>query len=128
MTALAVIAALFVGPAAETVCSRACVKRVQVRETTAKWRRAVERYGVGLLRARARCESGSHGMYRLVTTGNSYWFAHQLNVQAWVGAGGRLRHGRPVGVWSMQPSRLEQDYRSVRWDWIHGGDPWPRCP
>lgn len=108
--------------------SKACERRVQKRVARAKWRGAVRRYGVGLLRARMRCESGGHGGYRLSTSGNGYWFAHQFNVAAWAGAGGRMRRGRPAGVWRQQPSRLEQDYRAVVWDRVHGGDPWPRCP
>lgn len=113
---------------ADDGCSRACEVRVQKREIEQRWRQVVHRYGVGLLRARARCETGSHGMYRLSTTGNTYWFAHQMNVAAWIGAGGHMRDGRPVGVWTTQPTRLEQDYRTVRWDRMHGGDPWPNCP
>lgn len=74
-----------------------------------------------------RCESGSHGGYSLSTTGNSYWFAFQFNTTAWTGAGGRMRGGRPVGVWTMHPTRLEQDFRAVVWDGRHGGDPWPNC-
>jgi hypothetical protein len=109
-------------------CDERCAERVAKREAHQKWYRAVRAYGIGLLRARMRCESGNHGGYRLDTTGNSYWFAHQMNVQAWLGAGGRVRNGRPVGVWSTQPERLEQDYRTVRWAAIHGGDAWPNCP
>jgi hypothetical protein len=109
-------------------CGKRCHERVAKREAHEKWWRAVQTYGVGLLRARMRCESGSHGGYRLSTTGNSYYFAHQLNIAAWVGAGGRVRGGRPVGVWSTQPERIEQDYRTVRWAAIHGGDAWPHCP
>lgn len=103
----------------------ACAHRRHVR---AKWRRTVNAYGAGLLRARMNCESGSNGGYRLDTTGNGYWFAHQFNVAAWVGAGGRFRGGRPVGVWTRHPGALEQDYRAAVWDGIHGGDPWPNCP
>ncbi len=108
--------------------SRACAERVEKRAAHAKWRPTVRAYGVGLLRARMRCESGSHGGYSLATNGNTYWFAHQFDIAAWTGAGGRMRRGRPAGVWEMQPSRLEQDYRAARWDAIHGGDPWPNCP
>lgn len=93
----------------------------------AKWRPVVEAYGVERLRARMRCESGGHGGYSLSTTTGQYWFAHQFNVAAWTGAGGRYR-GSPVGVWTTQPSRLEQDYRAVIWERVHGGDPWPNCP
>lgn len=110
---------------ATRTCSGACAHRRHVR---AKWRRAVNAYGVGLLRARMNCESGSSGGYRLDTTGNGYWFAHQFDVAAWTGAGGRFRGGRPVGVWRRHPGRLEQDYRAVVWDARHGGDPWPNCP
>jgi hypothetical protein len=105
-----------------------CRERVVVREATERWRQVVDAYGRGLLRARMWCESGSSGGYRLSTTGNGYWFAHQFNVGAWTGAGGRVRFGRPVGVWTMQPTRLEQDYRAARWDRINGGDSWPNCP
>ncbi len=108
--------------------SAACSERVEKRAAHAKWRAAVRAYGVGLLRARMRCESASYGGYALSTNGNGYWFGHQFDVAAWTGAGGRMRRGRPAGVWSMQPSRLEQDARAVRWDAIHGGDPWPNCP
>lgn len=109
-------------------CRRACEMRVQCREMHAKWRRDVRRYGIARLDARMRCESGSHGGYELTTTGNSYWFSMQWNAAAWVGSGGRMRHGRPVGVWTTQPSRLEQQVRAVYWDRVHGGDPWPSCP
>lgn len=108
--------------------TKACPKRVQVKTAHAKWRATVRRYGIRTLRARMRCESGDHGGYRLGTTGNGFWFAHQFEPRAWTGAGGRMRHGRPAGVWTMQPSRLEQDYRAVMWARRHGGDPWPNCP
>lgn len=101
---------------------------MQIKAAHAKWTKVVRAYGVGLLRARMRCESGHHGGYRLATTGNGYWFAHQFDVQAWTGAGGRMRRGRPAGVWTRQPSRLEQDYRAAVWDRKHGGDAWPNCP
>lgn len=109
-------------------CDRKCDVRVQKRVAHEKWSKAVRAYGVGTLRARMRCESGSHGGYNLATTGNGFWFAHQFEARAWYGAGGRSRGGRPVGVWTQQPSRLEQDYRAVVWDRKHGGDPWPSCP
>lgn len=108
--------------------SKSCELRVLKRQTFAKWRASARAYGLGLLRARMRCESGGDGGYRLVTIGGRYWFAHQFDVQAWTGAGGRMRGGRPVGVWTTQPTRAEQDARAVRWDAIHGGDPWPNCP
>lgn len=108
--------------------SMRCVERVNVRIAHEHWRAVVGRYGLGLLRARVRCESGSHGGYRLATTGNGYWFGPQFNVGAWTGAGGRVRFGRPVGVWSTQPETLEQDYRAARWDALHPGDAWPNCP
>lgn len=108
--------------------SQACKVRVEIRVAHKKWSAAVAAYGIGTLRARMRCESAGDGGYALSTTGNGYWFAHQFDAQAWVGAGGRMRHGRPAGVWSMQPSRLEQDYRAVVWDRQHGGDAWPNCP
>lgn len=107
---------------------RTCVRRVTRRHAHRRWRRTVDRYGRGLLHARGACESDSSGGYALTTTGNGYWFRYQLNLQAWAGSGGRIRSGRPVGVWSMQPEPLEQDYRAVRWDQISGGDPWPNCP
>jgi hypothetical protein len=125
-------AALAVLPAAtkapDECATKACVERVEVRQAHERWRDTVRRYGRGLLLARMRCESGSHGGYRLSTTTGLYWFAHQFNVGAWTGAGGRVRFGRPVGVWSLQPERLEQDYRAARWDALSGGDPWPNCP
>ena len=108
-------------------CVDECEERVQKRVAHAKWRRVVNDYEPGLLRARMRCETGGHGGYEHVTNG-VFWFAHQFEPRAWAGAGGRIRNGRPVGVWSLQPERLEQDYRAVRWDWVHGGDPWPNCP
>lgn len=108
--------------------SRACTERVQVRVAHAKWRKAVNAYGPGLLHARMVCESGSHGGYSLATTGNSYWFAFQHDIAAWTGAGGRVRDGRPVGVWTTQPAKLEQQVRAVYWDRKHGGDAWPNCP
>lgn len=134
MATFAVVALLAVAGSPEVAraddaeCSAACRERVMKREVRQKWRRAVADYGPGLLTARMRCESGSHGGYGLATTGNGYWFSMQWNVGAWVGAGGRMRGGRPVGVWSQQPEPLEQDYRAVVWDRIHGGDPWPNCP
>lgn len=113
---------------ADAGCSDDCRERVTKRQVREKWRHTAERYGLGLLRARMRCESGGDGGYSLATTTGLYWFAHQFDRWAWAGAGGRIRHGRPVGVWSLQPSRLEQDYRAARWDAVHGGDPWPNCP
>lgn len=105
-----------------------CERRVAIRAVQKHWWVVVRGYGVGLLRARMRCESGGAGGYALAATGNGFWFAHQFEPGAWVGAGGRMRGGRPVGAWSTQPSRLEQDYRAVVWDRRHGGDPWPNCP
>lgn len=105
-------------------CGRRCKQRV-VRK---RWRRRVVAYGRRLLAARRACESGSAGGYALDTTGNGYWFAYQFDAAAWAGAGGRMAHGRPIGRWTVHPSPLEQDYRAVRWDGIHGGDPWPNCP
>lgn len=117
------------GPrAAETSCSKSCQLRVNIKAAHAKWRPVVAAYGIERLRARMRCESGGHGGYKLSTTGNGFWFAHQFEPRAWTGAGGRIRGGRPVGVWTTQPSRLEQDYRAVIWEERHGGDPWPSCP
>lgn len=115
-------------PSAVPACDGPCAKRVQKREARQRWRRAVRDYGTGLLHARMLCESGSSGGYALATTGNSYWFSMQFNVGAWVGAGGRVRGGRPVGVWSTQPTALEQQARAVFWDRKHPGDPWPNCP
>lgn len=101
---------------------------MQIRTAHAKWKPVVTAYGIGRLHARMRCESGNHGGYALQTTGNGFWYAHQFELRAWVGAGGRVRGGRPVGVWTRQPSRLEQNYRAAIWDRRHGGDPWPNCP
>jgi hypothetical protein len=133
MSALVVAAALFLPgqpvKAPRPPCwRRVCRERVERRTARHRWRRAVVRYGRGLLHARMTCESGHDGGYRLATTGNGYWFAHQFNVGAWTGAGGRVRFGRPVGVWTVQPERLEQDYRAARWDALSAGDPWPNCP
>jgi len=100
---------------------------VQQRVAHAKWRTVVNGYGTARLDQRMRCESGGHGGYRLATTGNPFWFAFQFEPRAWYGAGGRQRRGRPAGVWTMQPSRLEQRYRAVVWERRHGGDPWPNC-
>lgn len=108
--------------------SSRCVERVARKAAKKKWRHAVRAYGTGLLHARMTCESGSDGGYSLATTGNGYWFSMQFNVGAWTGAGGRVRAGRPVGVWTRQPSKLEQQVRAVYWDRAHGGDPWPNCP
>ena len=128
-----VVAALvlaFAAPAASAgaACNNACERRYLITTTHAKWRAAVNAYGVATLRARMRCESGGHGGYSLVTTGNGFYFAHQFEARAWTGAGGRARVGIPVGRWARHPSRLEQDYRAVAWERRHGGDPWPNCP
>lgn len=108
--------------------SHACEIRVQVRTAHEKWRSVVNTYPAGVLNARMRCESGGDGGYRLSTTGNGFWFSAQFEPRAWYGAGGRKRNGRPAGVWTMQPSILEQQYRTIIWERIHGGDPWPNCP
>lgn len=121
-------AVLLASPAQAGCNTRACEKRVAKKKTNAKWRKAVNAYGPGLLAARRNCESGSSGGYDLSTTGNGYWFAYQFDAQAWAGAGGDVAGGRPVGARSLQPSPLEQDYRAVRWAYVHGGDPWPNCP
>jgi Transglycosylase-like domain len=126
MTAILAAVALAVGPADASPCSMACVERVQRRVVTRHWREVVSDYGPSRLDARAACESG--GRYGLATTGNGFWFSMQWEPRAWYGAGGRRRRGRPAGVWSLQPSRLEQRYRAVVWDRRHGGDPWPNCP
>jgi hypothetical protein len=105
-----------------------CQQRVEIRTAHAKWKPAVAAYGIGLLRARMNCESGNHGGYELATTGNGFWFSMQWEPRAWYGSGGRQRRGRPAGVWTMQPSPLEQNYRAVVWDRRHGGDAWPNCP
>lgn len=133
MTVLAVVLAAALpgggeAPRAVGCQTKACHRRVSKKRTQRKWRRVVRSYGVGRLRARMECESGSHGGYSLYTTGNSFYFAHQFEWRAWTGAGGRVRGGRLVGVWTRHPSRLEQDYRAVVWEGIHGGDPWPLCP
>lgn len=130
LVAVAAVVALPAAPAeAHDGCNTApCEKRVAKRFAHEKWRKAVHRYGVGLLRARMLCESGHHGGWSLSTTGNGYWFGLQFDVGAWTGAGGRVRLGRPVGVWSTQPEPLEQKFRAVVWDYRHGGDPWPNCP
>ena len=127
----AAVAILLVAAAAGALardCDRECDIRVQKRVAHAKWSKTVRAYGISTLRARMRCESGGDGGYGLATTGNGFWFAHQFEPRAWVGAGGRMRGGRPVGVWSKQPSRLEQDNRAAIWHRRHGGDPWPNCP
>lgn len=108
--------------------TRACEVRVERRRVRRRWRIKVRAYGEGLLAARRECETGSHGTYSLSTTGNGYWFAYQFDTDAWKGAGGKMKAGRPVGAWTVHPSPLEQDYRAARWDGIHGGDPWPNCP
>lgn len=113
--------------AARADCRERCQERVNKREAHEKWRAVVRAYGVARLRARMRCEAGNHGGYRHITNG-LFWFGHQFEARAWAGAGGRFRKGRPVGVWTMQPEPLEQDYRAVRWDRVHSGDPWPNCP
>jgi hypothetical protein len=130
LAAAAVAVALPVPSAqADDGCSSTrCAERVARKAAKKKWRHAVRAYGTGLLHARMTCESGSDGGYQLATTGNGYWFSMQFNVGAWTGAGGRVRHGRPVGVWTRQPSKLEQQARAVYWDRAHGGDPWPNCP
>lgn len=74
-----------------------------------------------------RCESGGHGLYRLHTTGNGFWFAGQFTPSTWASVGGRLRAGRPVGVWSTLPDRAEQDARMVRVLRSQGRRAWPRC-
>jgi hypothetical protein len=108
--------------------SRAQLRRRRRNLVRARWRRTVDAYGPGLLAARAACESTSR--YRLGTTGNGFWFAHQFEARAWTGAGGRYSAhlGRPVGRWTVQPGRLEQDYRAAIWDRRSEGDPWPNCP
>lgn len=130
MTAFAMVLAAMTSPTPVIVpvCERRCRERVQQRRVRAHWRSVVDRYGRGLLAARRACESGTSGGYGLATTGNSYWFAYQHDIEAWTGSGGRVRGGRPVGVWSTQPTPLEQDFRAARWDAIHGGDAWPNCP
>jgi hypothetical protein len=115
-------------PARPACDTKRCRTRVARKEVRHHWRAAVRRYGPARLRARMQCESGHDGGYRLDTTGNGFYYAHQFEPRAWAGAGGRMRDGRPVGAWSWHPSRLEQDARAVRWDAIHGGDPWPNCP
>jgi hypothetical protein len=115
-------------PARHGCRSHECRRRVTQKVVRRHWRAVVHRYGPGRLRSRMACESGHDGGYRLDTTGNGFWYAHQFEPRAWAGAGGRFRHGRPVGVWTRHPSRLEQDFRAARWDAIHGGDPWPNCP
>ena len=107
--------------------TEACERRVLIRLTHDKWRAAVNAYGTATLRARERCEAGGHGGWRLVTTGNGFYFGHQFVPSSWAAVGGRLRAGVPVGRWARHPSRLEQDYRAVRLDAIQA-DPWPNCP
>lgn len=132
MATFALVALLALSPAVaradDAECSDECRERVMKREVRQKWRDAVADYGPDLLTARMRCESGSSGGYNLATTGNGYWFSMQWDIAAWRGSGGRMRNGRPVGVWSRQPSKLEQRFRAVVWDRRHGGDPWPSCP
>lgn len=105
-----------------------CDQRCHRRASRRFMRRTVRAYGIPLLRARVACESADVGGYRLQTTGNGYWFAHQFNVTAWRAAGGHVTGGVPVGKWTTHPGRLEQDYRAVVLDRISLGDPWPNCP
>jgi hypothetical protein len=108
-----------------------CKRRVAKKAIVQHWHARVQAYGPGLLQARVACESLSSGGYNLSTTGNGFWFAHQFTPPTWHAAGGRLAYGssgRPVGVWSPQPSRLEQDFRAVVADEQSPGDPWPNCP
>lgn len=129
------IAAIVAGPPPTHVdpaahCWRVtCKRRVARRAVRRHWRHAVRAYGPWRLRARVGCESASAGGYRLSTTGNGFWFAHQFTPQTWHAAGGRIsvRLRRPVGAWTTQPTRLEQDYRAVVAD-AQQGDPWPNCP
>lgn len=106
-----------------------CKRRVARKAAQRHWRRVVRAYGPGRLHARVACESASAGGYRLSTTGNGFWFAHQFTPATWHAAGGRIsvRLHRPVGVWTVQPTPLEQDYRAVVAD-AQQGDPWPNCP
>ena len=108
--------------------TNACDERVIIKQVHSDWRAEVARYDQGTIRARAFCESGGHGLYKLRTTGNGFWFAFQFNIAAWVGSGGRFRDGEPVGWKSKQPTALEQKVRMIRWERIHGGDAWPNCP
>jgi len=97
--------------------SRECKRRVARKQTRKRWREAVQAYGPERLRARRECESSNN--YRL-NTRNGLYGAYQFDLPSWRGAGGR---GFPHDA-----EALEQDYRAVRWEPIHGGDPWPNCP
>ena len=126
--AMILIVAILAGvmaSAARACETKRCAERVGKRVAHTKWKKAVRGYGIGVLQARARCESGAN--YKLQTTGNGFWFSMQFEPRAWYAAGGRKRHGHPVGVWTRIPGRLEQQYRAVIWDHKHGGDPWPSC-
>lgn len=103
------------------VCvSQSCRARVAWKAQRKRWRAAVNAYGPGLLAARRQCESGNHGLYR-ANTGNGFYGAYQFDRGSWRAAGGST-------AFAHLAAPLEQDYRAVVWDGMHGGDLWPNCP
>lgn len=109
--------------------TRACDRRVTLRlhrKVIRRWRATAAPYAGWLANTR-RCESGGSGSYRLATTGNGFWFAYQHTAQSWYAAGGRSFRRRPVGMWTIQPTAAEQDYRAVITLRQQGRGAWPVC-
>lgn len=100
-------------------CSRACELRVQRRVVREHKQRVVGPYRAWLRRL-VWCES--RGDYS-INTGNGFYGAAQWTLGTWRNAGGE---GMPHHA-----TRLEQDYRTVRWR-QRIGEPkqtmgWPSC-
>lgn len=94
-------------------------------EVERNWRKVARPYRGWLASTRA-CES-SPWLYDLSTTGNGFWFAYQHTPSSWGRAGGHFRRGRPAGVWTMQPTPAEQDFRAVVTLKQQGRGAWPVC-
>lgn len=107
----------------------ACVKRVNA----ARYKRFMQHMQKvvapykGWLSSTRQCESGHHGLYKLHTTGNGFWFAYQFTPGTWASVGGKINNGRPVGMTSLLPTPLEQDYRAVLVLHSQGAGAWPNC-
>jgi hypothetical protein len=93
-----------------------CKARVARKQANRRKRVAIAPYRAWLASTRW-CES--RGNYRAVSPGGRYRGAYQFDLDSWQRAGG---HGDPVDA-----TRLEQDFRAVRWRQMVGRGAWPVC-
>lgn len=104
-----------------------CVRRAYKRHPKFRWK-AYAAPLLSTLEAIVACESLSSGGYKLRTTGNGFYFAHQFDPQTWASVGGRIIEHEPYGYRGERvPSKIEQNYRAALLYRRRGAQPWPVC-